>query len=46
MNIPLLQKHIAAYKKHLQEDRGRHGQNLAERKQRSEYYWAWLRSLR
>ena len=41
MNIPLLQKHIEAYKKHLQEDREKHEQDLSERKQRTDYYQAW-----
>lgn len=28
MNIPLLQKHLAAYKKHLQDDRENHAQGF------------------
>lgn len=44
MNLALLQKHIAAYKKHLQDDREKHAQDLEERKQRTEYYQAWTRN--
>jgi len=41
MDYALLQKHIAAYKKHLSSDRKKHEQDLAERKQRTDYYRAW-----
>lgn len=41
MNIALIQKHIAAYKKHLTDDREKHAQDLEERKHRTEYYCSW-----
>ncbi len=41
MNIPLLQEHIASYKKRLIDDREKHLQDLAERKERTEYYQSW-----
>ena len=43
MNLPLLQKHISAYKNHLQKDREKHEQDLSERKQRTDYYQAWTK---
>ncbi len=43
MNTNLLQKHIAAYRKHLQDDREKHAQDLEERRQRTEYYQSWTR---
>ncbi len=46
MNILVLQKHIAAYKKHLQKDREKHEQDLSERKQRTDYYHAWTTLLK
>ena len=41
MNIPLLNKHIVDYKKHLQEDPEKHIHDLDERKQRVAYYQSW-----
>jgi hypothetical protein len=43
MNMPLLKKHIAAYKKHIHEDHEKHVQDLSERKQRTDYYQAWTK---
>jgi len=41
MNLPLLQKHIAQYKKHLQDNYDKHTQDLTERKLRTDYYQSW-----
>ena len=43
MNIVLLQKHIADYKKHLLKDHEKLEQDLNERKQRTEYYQSWTK---
>jgi len=43
MNLPLLQKHIAQYKKHLHDNPEKHVKDITERKQRSDYYQSWTK---
>lgn len=43
MNLPLLQKHIAQYKKHLQDNYDKHTQDLTERKLRTDYFQSWTK---
>lgn len=41
MNLPLLQRHIAQYKKNLHDNPEKHLKDITERKQRSDYYRSW-----
>ncbi|MDQ5984807.1 MAG: hypothetical protein CSYNP_00503 [Syntrophus sp. SKADARSKE-3] len=43
MNIALLRKHIANYKNNLEENPDKHAEDLAQRKERMDYFQSWTR---